>query len=148
MTTPVEMTPDDLEQFERFGHVHCPSCGVHLSNGVGDFAGMVERTESLEDALHQQDHEHECLGCGHQFGPKITLEEAQARYKSVKKYENKSTVTGAVALVHEIAASMPDARRKDVIQACVDKGIAFYTARTQYQKWFKAKKSAQGLAKR
>lgn len=28
-------------------------------------------------------------------------------------------------------------RRKDVVAACVEKGIAFYTARTQYQAWYK-----------
>lgn len=31
--------------------------------------------------------------------------------------------------------SMPEAKRKDVIAACVEEGIAFFTARTQYQKW-------------
>jgi hypothetical protein len=31
------------------------------------------------------------------------------------------------------------ARRKDIIAACVQAGIAYYTARTQYQLWFKAK---------
>lgn len=32
----------------------------------------------------------------------------------------------------------PEPRRKDVIQACVDDGVAYYTARTQYQSWFSA----------
>lgn len=31
------------------------------------------------------------------------------------------------------------ARRKDVLQACTDAGVAFYTARTQIQLWKKAK---------
>lgn len=34
-------------------------------------------------------------------------------------------------------AGEPKPRRKDVVQACIDHGIAPYTARTQYQAWFK-----------
>jgi hypothetical protein len=35
--------------------------------------------------------------------------------------------------------SAKGAKRKDIIKACTDAGVAFYTARTQYQLWFKAK---------
>lgn len=34
-------------------------------------------------------------------------------------------------------------RRKDVIALCVEQGVAFYTARTQYQSWFKATNKGQ-----
>lgn len=54
----------------------------------------------------------------------------------------KSVVENPTNLVWQIAASMPGARRRDVIAACVDAGIAFYTARTQYQKWYTAQKQA------
>lgn len=37
--------------------------------------------------------------------------------------------------VWAIADSMPGAQRKDVLAACDLEGIAFYTARTQYQSW-------------
>ena len=37
--------------------------------------------------------------------------------------------------VWEIADSMPGARRKDVLQACVAAGINPYTAETQYFLW-------------
>jgi uncharacterized protein (DUF779 family) len=53
----------------------------------------------------------------------------------VAKARNASTVESPVKRVWAIADSMPDAKRKDVIAACVEQGIAFYTARTQYQKW-------------
>ncbi len=56
-----------------------------------------------------------------------------------------SAMSGACALVWDIAGSMlaedPDAKRKDILQACVDRGIAFYTARTQYQKYREACKN-------
>lgn len=53
----------------------------------------------------------------------------------VVKARNASTVESPVKRVWAIADSMPDAKRKDVIAACVAEGIAFFTARTQYQKW-------------
>ncbi len=53
----------------------------------------------------------------------------------VVKARNASTVESPVKRVWAIADSMPDAKRKDVIAACVEEGIAFFTARTQYQKW-------------
>lgn len=40
--------------------------------------------------------------------------------------------------VWHIADSMPKASRKDVMAECVRQGIAYGTARTQYQAWFKA----------
>jgi len=53
----------------------------------------------------------------------------------VVKARNASTVESPVKRVWAIADSMPEAKRKDVIAACVAEGIAFFTARTQYQKW-------------
>lgn len=53
-----------------------------------------------------------------------------------------SNVDSPVATVWELADTMkaenPDVRRKDVIAAARAKGVAFYTARTQYQAWFTA----------
>ena len=39
-----------------------------------------------------------------------------------------------------IADQMIGARRKDVVAACVAAGVAYYTARTQYQHWLTARK--------
>jgi hypothetical protein len=50
----------------------------------------------------------------------------------------KSKGTGAVARVWAIADEMKGAARKDVIEACRQQGIAYGTARTQYQAWKKA----------
>src|SRR5690606_6300536 len=46
-----------------------------------------------------------------------------------------STIESPVRRVWQIADLMPDAKRKDVVDACVAQGINFFTARTQYQKW-------------
>lgn len=58
----------------------------------------------------------------------------------------KSTIESPSKRVWEIADQMkaenPNVRRKDVIAACVEQGIAYYTARTQYQLWFKANKAS------
>lgn len=42
------------------------------------------------------------------------------------------------AVVHQ---GEPAPKRKDVIAACVEQGVAYNTARTQYQAWFKASKA-------
>jgi hypothetical protein len=51
---------------------------------------------------------------------------------------HKSQIENPVKQVRAIADSMPGARRKDVVAACVAQGIAYFTARTQYQKWRQA----------
>lgn len=59
----------------------------------------------------------------------------------------KSEVDGPVAAVWAHAeirfisaadAGEPKPRRKDIVDECVQDGIAYYTARTQYQAWYKA----------
>lgn len=49
--------------------------------------------------------------------------------------QRESSVQRPCFVVWDIADKMPGARRKDVVAACVAKGVAFYTARTQYQLW-------------
>lgn len=73
--------------------------------------------------------------------PEVQAEEVQQEVQQeeapapVVKARNASTVESPVKRVWAIADSMPEAKRKDVIAACVAEGIAFFTARTQYQKW-------------
>lgn len=51
----------------------------------------------------------------------------------------RSVSKGVVAKAHALYASLPaGTKRRDAIAAAVDQGIAFYTARTQYQAWSKA----------
>jgi hypothetical protein len=61
-----------------------------------------------------------------------------AETKPAKIIKRKSDISGPCSEVWNICDAMVGARRKDVIEACVQSGIAFYTARTQYQQWKKA----------
>lgn len=69
-----------------------------------------------------------------------TQEEIKA--KASGYVAEKSGVVGATKKVWEIADAMPGAKRKAVIEAARAKGVAYGTARTQYQKWFAAKKNS------
>lgn len=51
----------------------------------------------------------------------------------------KSKIDNPVKMVWEIADRMWGERRKDIIAKCVEMGIAYNTARTQYQAFYKVK---------
>lgn len=51
----------------------------------------------------------------------------------------RSAVVGAVGAAHQLYATLPaGTTRRDAVAFAVSHGIAFYTARTQYQRWSKA----------
>lgn len=137
-----ELSEDDQNLVYDYGHHECPGCGIHLSNGVSDYDGMVDR-HGEKGAYEHQQREWACMACGHQWGTEIEAPKSKGRKEPTRHYVNKSTVDGAVAKCHELFSANPDLRRKDAIQLAVDAGIAFYTARTQYQKWFKAQKASR-----
>lgn len=64
--------------------------------------------------------------------------------------KKRSTIANPVQFVHELADAMisrdPTVRRKDVIEAAIDAGVAGYTARTQYQEWYKNRRESQRQA--
>lgn len=53
--------------YERHGLTHCPHCGDHLSNGVGEHLQEVNGTPIKHERF-----QYECLGCGEEFGPEIS----------------------------------------------------------------------------
>ncbi len=57
----------------------------------------------------------------------------------------KSEQKGSVALVHKICTELAPLalKRSEVIQRCVAQGVAFNTARTQYQRWHAKCKAQQ-----
>lgn len=77
--------------------------------------------------------------CVVEADPVETPAAASQGEKSSAYIPGKSIAKGATKRVWEIADSMPGAKRGDVVNACVAEGIAFGTARTQYQKWKSAK---------
>lgn len=129
------------------GHVNCPSCNVHLSNGLSDFEGMVERHGSERAALKHQKHQWACLGCNAEWG--LEIETPKASNKTGRHYPNRERSTddviarGPSELVFEIADEMKGAKRKDVVDAAISKGVTPNTARAAYQHW----RVARGLSK-
>jgi hypothetical protein len=85
--------------------------------------------DSVADELYRKTH--------NQRGEKIPTELPKL---------NKSIVAGPTKLVWEIADQMlaedPNSSRKDIINRCLAAGIAFATARTQYQCWKKVRKES------
>lgn len=63
--------------------------------------------------------------------------------KTTHTPKNKSTIDNPCSVVWNIAEEMKGAKRKEVIHACVLAGVAFYTARTQYQQWRTASKQQE-----
>ncbi|MEJ3960628.1 hypothetical protein WGP40_09865 [Brachymonas sp. G13] len=119
--------------FEGDAHAYsCPHCGIDLENGIGAHGQEVNGREIKHDQF-----EYACLACDGEFGPAIpgkAKNTPKVPGKSIKM-KNHSTIELPTKRVWHIADSMPEAKRKDVIAACVEEGIAFFTARTQYQKW-------------
>lgn len=77
------------------------------------------------------------------FGGKKPAREATV--KGEKKITHKSEIESPVKFVWDTATRMfaenPNTKRKDVLKACEDAGVAYYTARTQYQQWLIAYKA-------
>ena len=69
--------------------------------------------------------------------PPITPDTPRRRSGYINEISNHM---GVVAQVHMICDAMPNATRKEVISTCRAAGIAYGTARTQYQKWFSVNK--------
>lgn len=134
------LSEGDQELKIACGFVECPSCGIHLSNGLLDFDTLSDQHGAVK-AYRAQKHEWACMGCGHEWGAQIAPPAKSAAKGQTKPHENKSLMEGAVSASHAIFDALPEGtRRKDAIQEAVQQGVAFYTARTQYQKWFTAKR--------
>ena len=85
-----------------------------------------EEDQKILDAQIEREHQAESLA-------------EQAKKASSGYIAETSTAVGPTKRVWAIADSMPNAARKDVIEACRAAGIAFGTARTQYQAWKKSR---------
>lgn len=63
-------------------------------------------------------------------------------YKEMTRHE-KSQVEKPFNLIHSFLDENPNLTRKEAVAALVEKGVNFYTARTQYQRWFKKNKRGE-----
>lgn len=122
--------------YSTHGLLNCPDCGVHLSNGVGEDGQEVNGKYIKHDT-----NQFCCLACEAEFGPSV---KGTAKAKKEVAHVNVSTIQNPTKAVWHIADEMkaanPEARRRDVIAECIARGIANFTARTQYQQWFQVQK--------
>lgn len=61
-------------------------------------------------------------------------------YKRMAHYV-KSAIENPVQFVHSFLDANPGMKRKAAVAALVEQGVNFSTARTQYQRWFTARKA-------
>jgi hypothetical protein len=142
----LNVSDEDQNFILTCGHANCPSCGVHLSNGLLDFDSLVDTKGSEAEAYKLQKHEWSCMGCGHEWGKEIAAPVKAAKAnKTGRTYPNrhKSDVETPSELVFGLADAMTGAKRKEVVDAAIAKGVTPNTARAAYQHWRKAR----GLSK-
>lgn len=122
------------------GYVNCPSCGVHLSNGLMDFDSLADQ-HGEKKAYGMQKHEWSCMGCNAEWGAEIAKPVKRAASKTGRRYENraKSDVESPSAIVWALADAEPKGARKDIVAAAVAKGVTINTANAAYQHWRKAR---------
>lgn len=108
-----------------FNHIVCPVCqSTELYTGRVNEAGVVVDEDKM-------------IGCHHCEWVVIVDPAQVEKNKTDAQRPRLSTAEKPTKKVWSIADSMPGAKRKEVIEECVRQGIAYGTARTQYQHWFK-----------
>lgn len=140
-----QVSAEDENLILTCGHANCPSCGVHLSNGLLDQETLVD-DHGPKKAYDMQKHEWSCMGCNAEWGREIEAPKAAAKAnKTGRHYPNRehSSVESPSEIVFGLADAMKDAKRKDVVDAAIAKGVTPNTARAAYQHWRKAR----GLSK-
>jgi len=126
---------EEKDLYELYGVTNCPHCAVGLDNGVVSDADLkADNQPGLKAFLYS------CLGCGAEFGPALTKLDKKGP-TGTHQINHNSTAANPCNTVWEIAEKLKGQKRKEVIGACVEAGVAYNTARTQYQKWFQASKN-------
>jgi hypothetical protein len=105
-------------------------------------------TEYVDEALHQDGDEYwtefETVADAIADAELYMANKVPAKKIAGRPIVRRSDFSGVCKFVHAVAAQMhaeaeengTTVSRKDVVAACIDQGVASYTARTQYQKWF------------
>lgn len=144
----LNVSEEDENLILTCGHATCPSCGIHLSNGLLDFDSLVDTKGSAAAAYELQKHEWSCMGCNHEWGNEIPAPvkaSASRPNKTGRTYPNRhhSDIESPSEVVFGLADTMVGAKRKEVVDAAIAKGVTPNTARAAYQHWRKAR----GLSK-
>lgn len=72
--------------------------------------------------------------------PAVAPKEAKAKPEVLHESSIVRPCKRVFAIADEMLETHPGAKRKDVLERCVAEGIAYYTARTQYQQWLSVRK--------
>ncbi len=121
---------------------HCPHCNIDLMNGYQTYDNLREDAGMPVGGMKFQ---YVCLACDGEFGPEVVIEPEAPKVpaKTIVKL-HKSEIDKPCKRVWAIAEAMlvsrPKAKRAEVLAACTAEGIAYYTARTQYQQWLGIRK--------
>ena len=107
----------DMHNFTADGK--CPKCG---SSEV--FEGRVADQAAGISTIVDEDCVRGCHACDWYVDQSICHESS---------IENPCKTVWLIA--DEMKASKPNAKRREILAECVARGIAYYTARTQYQQW-------------
>lgn len=139
----LNVSEEDENLILTCGHSHCPSCGIHLSNGLMDFDSLSSHNDMGDVAAYKaQKHEWSCMGCNAEWGAEIEAPKAASKpNKTGRTYPNRehSTITTPSEVVFALADEMKGAKRKEVVDAAIAKGVTPNTARAAYQHWRKAR---------
>lgn len=114
----------------RLAKGHCPLCD-------GDSSSQTAGVEPGKE--HLSPNKMFCHECGKYYHNITGAEMADKGVPRAKA--DHSTVEGPCKMVWRIADENRGKTRKEVLALCDEAGIAFYTARTQYQAWRKSVKN-------
>lgn len=119
------LTKDQYEIVEIDGQF-----GYQLIDEVEDYS-EGEALEAMEQELYEAQNPD---------APEIQAEAPKGKIEITNCSTIERPTKAVWHIADEMSAANPQVRRKDVIAECVRRGIAFYTARTQYQQWLQVKK--------
>lgn len=137
------LNPDELEYFTNgeggwAWHVEEPEFAPDASQVLADeIGGEDPADEEINESIADQQKAADAKANQAEF----VGEDGEAEKVGKIEVTHESTIKRPCKQVWHIADSMPGAKRKEVIAACVAQGIAYYTARTQYQQWLQTVKS-------
>lgn len=114
----------------------------------GEGFGYIVKTEAIEAAMRLAEESEKSLEETMNFDAVDEYATPLATKTAIKRQSDIERPTKAVWHIADemydsaVAKGEEPPKRKVVIQRCVESGIAFYTARTQYQQWLTAKKAS------
>lgn len=124
----VATSESSVHAFEVHGLTNCPSCGCHLSNGIGEHLQEVNGKAIKHDKL-----EFACLACGEEFGAPIPVKASKKAPtgKGTPKVKGVWLKPEICATPAQVEATAHDGVRRRPVTATTDLGaVVVCSART------------------